>query len=113
MAQRKCGLPSNSVSSLAMASWMRASRSSWSAMDASVHEMGYNDRVRWLGLALFLAACGQDESYFHAPDPGNLFKDPYDFSAQKYPRDLSAVVPEPDDMGGVIKDLGPDLNKSD
>ena len=60
--------------------------------------MGYNERVRWLGLVVLLAACGQDESYFHAPDPGNLVKDPYDFSAQKYPRDLSGVV-VPDDGG--------------
>jgi len=61
--------------------------------------------VRWLGLALVLAACGQDESYFHNPTPNNLGKSPYDFATAKYPRDLSGAVPDdlsvlPDDLGG-------------
>ncbi len=46
--------------------------------------------MRWIGLAVvatLLVACGQDD-YFHAPNPGNLSKDPYDFSAEKFPRDL-------------------------
>jgi hypothetical protein len=77
--------------------------------------------VRWLGLALFLAACGQDESYFHNPTPTNLGKNPYDFSTMKYPRDLSGTVPDDigveDDLGCIagqncITDAGiPDLTK--
>jgi hypothetical protein len=55
---------------------------------------------------LLLAACGQDNSYFHDPTPSNLGKSPpYDFATMKYPRDLSGVVPDdltvtPDDLGG-------------
>jgi hypothetical protein len=78
--------------------------------------MRYNERVRWLGFLLLMAACGQDESFFQAPNPGNLEKAPYDFSAAKYPRDLSAVVIIDDDMGsddlGIPQDLSlfkPDL----
>jgi hypothetical protein len=79
--------------------------------------MRYNARVRWLGLALLLAACGQDD--FVAPNLGNLKKDPpYDFAASKYPRDLGVVLP-PDDDGGANLDAGvnvdlaaaPDLRK--
>jgi len=68
--------------------------------------MGYNVLVRWLGLALLLAACGQDESYFHDPTPNNLGKNPYDFASMKYPRDLSATLP--DDLSVLNDDLGPD-----
>jgi hypothetical protein len=46
---------------------------------------------------LLLAACGQDESYFHDPTPTNLGKTPYDFATEKYPRDLSGLVL--DDLG--------------
>ena len=76
----------------------------------SVHEMGYNDRVRWLGLAILLAACDRDASYYHAPDPGNLVKDPYDFAAELYPRDLSASVFELLDM--TMSDGNFDINAS-
>src|SRR6266511_131405 len=104
IAQWRWGVPSKSFSSLAMVSPMRASRSSCSDMAPSVHEMGYDDQVRWLGLVLLLAACGQDESYFQNPNPSNLGKDPYDFAATKYPRDFSAVVP--DDLGSnLVLDL--------
>jgi hypothetical protein len=48
---------------------------------------------------LILAACGQDNSYFHDPTPNNLGKSPYDFATMKYPRDLSGVAP--DDLGGT------------
>jgi hypothetical protein len=51
-------------------------------------------------MVLLLAACGQDESYFHDPTPNNLGKDPYDFAAPKYPRDLSALVL--DDLGNDV-----------
>ncbi len=68
--------------------------------------MRYNAHVRWLGLALLLAACGQDD--FVAPTPGNLTRDPpYDFAATLYPRDLGVVLP-PDDDGGANTDMNPD-----
>jgi hypothetical protein len=68
--------------------------------------MGYNVVVRWLGLVVLLAGCGQDESYFQDPTPKNLAKNPpYDFASTKYPRDLSGLVP--DDLS-VALDLGPD-----
>jgi hypothetical protein len=72
--------------------------------------MGYNDRVRWLGLVLLGVACDRDASYYHAPDPGNLAKDPYDFAAELYPRDLSASVFELLDM--TIIDGNFDINAS-
>jgi hypothetical protein len=70
--------------------------------------------VRWLGIALLLAACNENDS-FHAPNPGNLFKSPYDFAAEKYPRDLNfdedMAVNINDDLAGA--DLsGDDLNVS-
>ena len=63
--------------------------------------------MRWLGLVVLLAACGQDN--FQAPNPGNLDKTPYDFSAMKYPRDLhiDEDAAAPDD-GAVSDDGGSD-----
>ena len=68
--------------------------------------MRYNDLVRWLGLLLLLAACNENDT-FHAPNPGNLYKSPYDFAAEKYPRDLNFV----EDMAINVNDdlAGDDL----
>ena len=67
--------------------------------------MRYNGVVRWLGLLMLLAACGQDDNYFRDPTPNNLGKNPYDFATMKYPRDFSATVL--DDLS-VNLDLGGD-----
>lgn len=60
--------------------------------------------MRWLGIALLLAACNQSDT-FHAPNPGNLNKPPYDFAAEKYPRDLNF---DEDMSGSANDDLGND-----
>jgi hypothetical protein len=63
--------------------------------------------VRWLGLVVLVAACGQDESYFQDPTPKNLAKNPpYDFASMKFPRDLSGL--ELDDLSVTL-----DLNQPD
>jgi hypothetical protein len=67
---------------------------------------------------MLLAACDRDADYYHAPDPGNLVKEPYDFAAELYPRDLSASVFElldmtTNDMSASL-DMGkPDIRTSD
>jgi hypothetical protein len=66
--------------------------------------------VRWLGLVLLLAACNENDT-FHAPNPGNLYKAPYDFAAEKYPRDLNFD----EDMSVNVNDdlAGDDLSGDD
>jgi hypothetical protein len=59
---------------------------------------------------VILAACDRDASWYHAPNPGNLAKDPYDFAMELYPRDLSGSVFELLDMSGG--DMNFDMNAS-